>query len=185
MDVFFDKICLILTYISGIHISVIPHFVCRMDAFSTWCSAHVDDMVTFFRTCSFRYKHRAYILHQDLSLKEGLKCQNMIVIGNLQCIGKIRSLFYCHSLRLQTGDDLSQRRLMSTAPYCDRSFCQKILQDLLRSLHSVGCFPFFYQIFRHGIFHRKITDFVFFPGRKLQITDLSCDRTEHPVDKGL
>ena len=107
----------------------------------------------------------------------------MIVIRNLQGIRKVWCLLYCHSLCFQACNNLLKRSLMRPAPHSDRSFCQKIFQDLLGCLHTVGSFPFFYKIFRHGIFHREITYLVFLSGWKFQFSYFPGNRAKYTVNK--
>ena len=154
-----------------------------MNTFSTRCRTHIDNVIALFRTGCLCHQHGADILHKDLSLEECIQCQDMIVIRNLQGIRKVWCLLYCHSLCFQACNNLLKRSLMRPAPHSDRSFCQKIFQDLLGCLHTVGSFPFFYKIFRHGIFHREITYLVFLSGWKFQFSYFPGNRAKYTVNK--
>ena len=154
-----------------------------MKAFSARCRAKINDIISRFRICCFRYHHRTDILHHEPSHHKRFKSFEVAVIRQIVRIRKIRRPLNRRSLSLQTVDRQLRIYPVQLAADRQRMIRQKILQHTFRRLCSISLHPAFYQPLRYGIVHRqifcraglciRICDFFFF----------SCHITHHAVDK--
>lgn len=85
-DILSYKISLILCEISRLHHTGSPEFFCQMDALSSWCCTHINDIAVLLWSNRFRHHHGAHILHIKKPLTETCQCIQMVKPGDHKCI---------------------------------------------------------------------------------------------------
>ena len=79
LNVFFNQVYLILTDVAGVYRSKTFHFISYMEAFSSRCCTHIDNIVTFLRIGNLGNQHRTDVLYNHFPLNKCIQCKNMII----------------------------------------------------------------------------------------------------------
>lgn len=109
----------------------------------------VNDIISRFRICCFRYQHRTNILHHEPSHHKRFKSFEVAVIRQIVRIRKIRRPLSRRSLSLQTVDRQLRIYPVQLAADRQRMIRQKIPQHTFRRLCSISLHPAFYQPLRY------------------------------------